>query len=332
MSNAQKQPVFPKLCAAPGGTMRRTMKSKFFHSLLALTLALCLFAALPSLAEARYPARGDTVTDDANVLSQTMTRDIASYAEEAESETSVKIHVALVSFLDGEAPQKYADALFANWDLDEDDLLLMGAAAEDTFAFSVGAKVAAKLSTGTLNSLLYSSGFSDAFQTQRYDDAFGTLFVNLNTLLNKQYDADISLGSLFQNYQNGKVAASASDSVQQAAQSVADSANELWTSTINSITDSVQNYQNYHSQHEAESGGMNAGWWIVLLIILVLVSGHGRRGRYRGGCGCSPIGWIIGGLGLGALFGRHDGDAERNREEERRCRHEQREHRRDRNW
>ena len=63
------------------------MKSKFFHSLLALTLALCLFAALPSLAEARYPARGDTVTDDANVLSQTMTRDIASYAEEAESES-----------------------------------------------------------------------------------------------------------------------------------------------------------------------------------------------------------------------------------------------------
>ena len=154
----------------------------------------------------------------------------------------------------------------------------------------------------------------------------------MNTLLNKQYDADISLGSLFKNYQTGKVAANTTDSVQQAAQSVADSANELWTSTINSITDSVQNYQNYHTQHEAESGGMSAGWWIILLIIFVLVFGQGRRGRYRGGCGCSPIGWILGGLGLGALFNRHDGDAERNREEERRWRHEQREHRRDGRW
>ena len=63
------------------------MKSKFFRSLLALTVALCLLAALPSLAEARYPAQGETVTDDANVLSQTMARDIASYAEEAEDET-----------------------------------------------------------------------------------------------------------------------------------------------------------------------------------------------------------------------------------------------------
>ncbi|HNX63301.1 MAG TPA: TPM domain-containing protein [Candidatus Limiplasma sp.] len=332
MSNAQKQPVFPKRYAAYGGTMRRTMKSKFFRSLLALTVALCLLAALPSLAEARYPAQGETVTDDANVLSQTMTRDIASYAEEAESETNVKIHVALVSFLDGETPQKYTDALFTRWGLGENDLLLMGAAAEDTFAFSAGVKVTEKLSSSTLSSLLYSSGFSGAFQTQRYDDAFGALFVNMNTLLNKQYDADISLGSLFKNYQTGNVTANTQDSVQQAAQSVADSANELWTSTINSITDSVQNYQNYHTQHEAESGGMSAGWWIILLIIFVLVFGQGRRGRYRGGCGCSPIGWILGGLGLGALFNRHNGDAERNREEERRWRHEQREHRRDCRW
>ena len=121
------------------------MKSKFFRSLLALTVALCLLAALPSLAEARYPAQGETVTDDANVLSQTMARDIASYAEEVESETNVKIHIALVSFLDGETPQKYADALFTRWELGENDLLLMGAAAEDTFAFSAGTKVIIRL-------------------------------------------------------------------------------------------------------------------------------------------------------------------------------------------
>ena len=303
------------------------MRTSFWKATAVLALALMLLFSSFALGEARYPALGGVVTDDANALSQTMAADMATYAKKLADNTQVQLHVALVLFLDGETVQTYADTLFTRWKLGENDLLVVGAAAEDTFAIVSGTGVKAKLSDASLKGLLYSSGFSDAFKTQRYDAAFGSLFVALNDLVGKQYGAQIALGELFRAYQpdaNPQTVTPATtpqDSLQSAMNTVVDTTSQIWAKTMNSITSSVQDYKQYDSSKDESGGGLTPGGWIVLAVIVLIIFGQSepaRRARRGGGCGCSPIGWIVGGLGLGALFGRRRDDARHNDREWRR--------------
>ncbi|MCE5342116.1 MAG: TPM domain-containing protein [Eubacteriales bacterium] len=280
------------------------MRTSITKTLIALTLVLLLSVSAAALGESRYPASSGALTDDANAIGQTMAGDIAAYAQTVESTTGVRLHVALVLFWDGETAQTYADTLFERWGLGEDDLLLAGAAAEDTFALASGANVKAKLSDGSLNSLLYSSGFAENFRTQQYDAAFGTYFVAFNNLLNRQYGQTLALGSLFAAYQPTAVATQAPQSSSDV-QAATDSPYMMWNSTMAAIGDSVRQYQD-NRQNEG-SGGLTPGGWVVLVILVLIILGQSKRTR-RSGCGCSPIGWILGGLGLGTLFGRR-GDA-----------------------
>lgn len=290
------------------------MKTTFWKALAVLALALALLFSSFALGEARYPTLGGVVTDDANALSQTTATDITSYAEKLESDTDVKLHVALVLFLDGETVQSYTDKLFTRWELGENDLLIVGAAAEDSFAAASGATVKAKLSDASLKSLLFAGNFADAFKSQQYDTAFGNLFVSLNSLVGKQYGETIALDGLFKAYQpsaqSGSITPAATQNpMESAVNAVVDTSSQLWESTLNSITNSVQNYQTYNQQRDENGRSLTPTGWIVLVVIVLIVLGQSRRARrarYYSGCGCSPIGWILSGLGLGALFGRRD--------------------------
>ncbi len=292
------------------------MNNKFVRAVVALALSLLL--AVPSLAEARYPAQGAALTDDANALSQTVAEDVAAYAQKAEDTADLKIRVALVYFLDGETPQAYADKLFTRWALDENSLLILGAAAEDTFAFSSGESVRAKLSNRALSGLAYTSGFADAFTAQRYDEAFGKFFIALNSQINKQYGTQIKLGGLFEAEQSGE-----SQTAKTTAQTVVDSAYSLWTSTLNAVTGKAHDYEGTHRDSGNASGRFSGGGWIVLAVIALLLLGQRRSARRGRRCGCSPLGWVIGGLGLGALY-RRGNCGETCRETRRETRREQR--------
>ena len=105
-----------------------------------LCLCLCLVMALagPALASARLPVQRGAATDDADVLSAQTVSDFSSYAQQVEAETGLRLHVALVHFWDGLDAQAYADALFEAWNLGDMDILLCGAAGEDTFATAMG--------------------------------------------------------------------------------------------------------------------------------------------------------------------------------------------------
>lgn len=309
-----------------------------------LVLILCgalLVLPAAALGEARYPAQSGAVTDDANALGKTMAQDVAAYAEKLADATEVNLHVALVLFLDGEPVQTYADTLFTRWQLGENDLLLLGAAAEDTFALASGTAVKAKLSDASLKTLLYGSGFADAFQQQRYDEAFGRYLVAFNDLANKQYSEQIALGTLFAAYQPaaqtasqstqntaqtagqamqgaletaGQAVAQATQAAGQAVAGAAQTAADVWSSAVNAVSQNVATYQDYHTQRNESERGLSPTGWIVLAVLVLIIfgqSGPARRARRAGGCGCSPLGWIIGGLGLGALFGRHGDRGER---------------------
>ena len=289
------------------------MKTSLRKTLLTFLLVLMLFTGASAQAEARYPAAPSAaLADDANALNQAMTGDVNAYAALVEEKTGVKLRVALVLFLDGETVQNYTDALYTRWNLDPDALLVVGAAAEDVFAFATGENVKAKLSDASLNSLLYASGFADAFRSQNYDAAFGSFFLSLNGLMAKQYGVEMPLGSLFSAYQPAAVATPtpSASPIQQATDAMEAAANatySLWTSTMDSIGNHVKDYETTRDSRDENGGGMSVGGWVVLGIIQMIIFGQrGARRGYRGGCGCSPLGWILGGLGLGALFGRRE--------------------------
>lgn len=266
-------------------------------------LIICLCAT--ALATARMPQDRGVVTDDANVLGVKTASDIAKYASELEDETNVKLHVALVDFLDGMPVQDYADALFASWGLGDDDLLLVGAAGEDSFAAALGADVREKMSVGSISNLMHkASRFAECFQSQQYDAAFASFFTAFNTLVEKQYDERVDLDGLFEGAQAAATPEPKTDG----------SAAQSWVDFIASLRHSDESYQET-TETRKRSGGSNGigfGGWVVLAIIIGIVFGQSdpaRRGRKqagrdyrRYGCGCSPLGWVLSMIGAGVLI------------------------------
>ena len=260
-------------------------------SLLCLCLCLVMALAGTALASARLPAQRGAVTDDADVLSAQTVSDFSSYAQQVEAETGLRLHVALVHFWDGLEAQAYADALFEAWSLSGEDILLCGAAGEDTFASAMGESAAVALGRQSAENLMYtSSRFGTLFASQQYDAALAEYCRAFNALLLKQTDADISMDGLF-----GTVRATP----------VPTSESRLWDEVMDAINDSSEAYQTRHESRRHTENGLSAGGWIVLavLVLIVLRSGGRRRaGRTRGGCGCAPLGWLFSLLGLNVLI------------------------------
>ena len=283
--------------------MNKGVKMKKFVSI-ALCLLMLAFAAT-AFASARMPENRGVVTDDANVLSAQTVTDIESYAEDLDDETDVRLHVVMVHFLDGMDVQGYADALFTLWDLSSDDLLIVGAAGEDSFAVAMGKEVRDKLGEKNASNLMFtSSDFSAKFRAQQYDAAFASYFVAFNTLVEKQYDETIKLGSRFQSAQ-------ASAAAPQATANPSGYGSQLWSDIMDSIRNRDDSYQSYQQTHKNEDNGIGVGGWVVLAIIIGIVFSQSdparkqrRSGRdYRSyGCGCSPLGWIFSIFGVNVLL------------------------------
>ena len=273
----------------------------------------CLFTCLMMLAlcataygAARMPDSRGVLTDDADALGAQTAQDIASYAELLKNDTDVQLHVVIVHFLDGMDVQTYANELFTRWTLGQDDLLLLGAAGEDSFASAMGANVKRELGEANAENLMYtSSRFAEYFRSQKYDAAFASYFVALNTLVEKQYDERISLGSLFESAQVVGTAPAPTTSA-------AEFGSQLYQDVISAIQGRDDSYQDYHENRERESNGIGVGGWIVLAILIMIIFGQSdpvRKARRqsgrdyrRYGCGCSPLGWIFSIFGLNVLF------------------------------
>lgn len=271
------------------------MKKKIC-ALLVLTLALCW--SLAAFAAVRMPENRGALTDDANVLGTLTAKDVMAYASRVEEETGVKLHVALVNFLDGMEVKTYARQLFQRWELGGDDLLLLGAAGEDSFAAVMGSNVEKKLGASNAENLLYtSSSFATLFQSQQYDAAFASFSKALNDLLERQYNANISLNGLFQTEETATSKNSSTGS-------------ELWEQVIGSITENTADYQQYHETHEQDEGGLSARGWLVLAILVMIVFSQSdparkaRRNRRGNGKRMGLIGWILTLIGAGTVVNK----------------------------
>ena len=274
-------------------------------SALALALLICL-TVLPALAALRTPENRGAVTDDADVLSAQTVKDVKAYAEQVKDETGLGLYVAVVHFLDGAEVKAYAAQLFSQWALGDDDVLLLGAAGEDSFATVMGKNVGKKLGEKNAENLMYlSSDFGEAFKHQQYDKAMDSWFTALNALINKQCGADIDLGDKFK---------SAQSPTETPAPGGDDYASQIWRQVLYSIDEHSTDYQTYQENRQDDDNGIGVGGWIILIVLVMIIfsqsdpvrkSRNARRGNYRHyGCGCSPLGWILTMIGAGALIDR----------------------------
>lgn len=250
-------------------------------------LMLVLMIPFSAMAAPRMPKTHGAVTDEADVLSAQTSADFQRYAERVEEETDLRLHVALVHFLDGLDVQSYADQLFENWELESEDVLLVIAAAEDSFAASLGSKAADVL--GKSENLLYtSSDCSSLIRSQQYDAAIASYCVAVDAVLVKR-TGESCIGSLF-----GKQVQSVPDARQYASR--------LWSDVVQTIEVAGTEAQQRYEEREQQDNGISAGGWIVLVILAVILMRQQSRQKRRVGCGCSPLGWIFSLLGLGFLF------------------------------
>jgi len=258
---------------------------------LCILLALVILPAY-AFAAARMPAMRGAVTDDANVLSQQIMADVTEYAQLLEDQTGIGLHIAIVHFLDGFDAQTYANRLFEKWELGSDDLLLLVAAGEDVCATAMGEEVTDRLGRANAENLMYtSSDFASLVRTQQYDAAFNAYFTAFNVLAEKQTGEKIRMGTMFGSQPEQTTPSQTFGS-------------ELWEEVMEALEDSGVEYQAHWERHEYEEEGLTAGGWIVLLVLAGIVVSQSRKPGKRRGCGCSPLGWLFGLLGLGFLFKR----------------------------
>ena len=253
-----------------------------------LCLVLALMMPLAALAAPRMPSRRGAVTDDADVLSAQTAADFEAYATRVEEETELQLHAALVHFLDGLDVQTYADQLFAQWELGGKDVLLVTAAGEDSFAAVMGSEAAGQL--GKAENLLYtSSDFSGLIRTQQYDAAIAAYCKALDALLVKR-NGESCIGTLF-------------GTQPQEAPEAQRYVSRLWSDVMQSLENAGTEAQVRYEEREKQDNGISAGGWVVLIILMVLLMRQQSRRKWkRTGCGCSPLGWLFGLLGLGFLF------------------------------
>ena len=269
-----------------------------------LCLLLCLLFPFTAFAAARMPEMRDNINDAAGVLSTQTVADLGEFSKRVTEQADVDLHVVTVHFLDGMDPQAYAEQLFRKWKLTSEDMLLVCAAGEDCFALCMGSDAEERLGKSNADNLLYiSSEFSQLIRTQQYDAAMASYAQSMSALLQKQMGSVVSMDGLFGQESLTVVETLDVDTYLEKYGGV------LWRDVMDAINEAGVDYQNHYHEEEREENGLTAGGWIVLIILIMIVFRQNKRDKarrraYRSGCGCSPLGWIIGLLGLGFLFNK----------------------------
>lgn len=261
MESLAGQSFYPEFSSAAAEFNQKLESSLMgrFASLLGVK-PCTLYYVLPKTAEnERLPDNRGVLTDDANVLDARTVKDIEKFADMVEDETDVNIHVALVHFTDGMDVKKYGETLFRKWELSDEDMLIVGVIGQDGFTMVLGDHLEQKLSSSSVDNLLYTStNFSNLFSARQYDAAFASLFSGMTDLLNKEYRENMRLGRLFDHVLD----LSASN------QSVFGS--NSWSQTLGEIIDLDEDFRDY----QEEGNGLGVVHWILLIgLVLIIING-----------------------------------------------------------
>lgn len=250
---------------------------------LACLLALWLFCA-PALAEPRYPETARLVSDNAAVLSSSIAADLNTMNRMLDD---LQLYVVTVDFLDGATLAEYAEGLREAWDLDEDeDALLLMAVGEDQCGLFLGDDWPLGHS---LREKLMSTHFTEPFLKQDYNRAIAALMPALAEELNKTGDDELDMTGLF-----GVTAAAPADTWLHRGSD--------WEYADEDEEDFAQRFSD-----EDDDTGFSLGKVVLTVILLMVIFGNHKKGRYyhgRQGCGCFPFSSLLAALGIWKLWDR----------------------------
>lgn len=222
---------------------------------------LCIFLivlllAATAAAEPRYPDQDGLCTDAAAVLSASVLEDLDELDDRLDDADVPRLYIATVDFLDGSSVEDYADALFHRWHLDDDEVLLLIAVGEESFATACGSDAALHLTDELLSALL-DTDFRPPFLAQRYDEAVASFAIALVKKINSLYRVGIRTGDLFR---------SASGSLY-----------DNWNSMLHPA-DPPQSGLSFLTREDRASG-FSVLKVLLIIVLLLLVFGSFRKGR-----------------------------------------------------
>jgi len=283
------------------------MARRAFFCCLGTTLLIILLLSIPlnTLAAVRYPAKTDlAVSDNANILPEQTITDLNTFHETLKNKTGVKLWVVTVHFLDGMNVSSFGHEVFRQWNLDDEDLLMIVSSGDEECTTIAGSALANRFQEESQQHLL-SAYFLKDFQNEQYEAAFRQYIPQLASSLGKQYGVSVSSANLF----------GIPSITPTAAPTVAPSGNnDSWMDYLPGGSMFFSEWEENDKQPEAtsrpyqedKSSGFSLGSLFILLILFSLIFGSRRRRLYDRtgcmGCGCGPLGWIFAGLGLNELF------------------------------
>ena len=132
--------------------------------LLGSTLLIVLMLALPlaAMASPRYPAKTDLpVSDNANIFPEQTVFDLNTFHDTLKNKTGVKLWVVTVHFLDGMNVSDFGREVFRQWNLGDDDLLLLASAGDEECITIAGPTLEKRFSQDSRQFLLNSYFLND---------------------------------------------------------------------------------------------------------------------------------------------------------------------------
>lgn len=220
-----------------------------------LCLLWVLLMACPALAEPRYPSQSGVATDNAAVLSVKLLEDLRTLDKRLDRADVPQLYIVTVDFLDGADVQSYADALFERWELDEDELLLLIAVGEESYAIAAGKNVDRLVSPTTQEKLL-TTAFQEPFLSQQYDAAVGQFVPALVSELNKACGTSVKTEDLFRSSSSSLIV--------------------NWASTLPASEESGEGFSLTRADKRS---GFSFLTVIIIVVLLVLLFGSFRKTR-----------------------------------------------------
>lgn len=265
--------------------------------LLAFVCSLLAGGVVAALAQEVSPVR-----DSAGVLSLATQEDARALIQQVEDRTGVQLLVETRHFLGGSDAQSYAQRLLSEAKAPDDSLLLLMVIGEESYALAAGADADRLLNREARDSLL-STSFRSPYLARDYDRALATLLTRAGDQLAAAAGVPLQRDDLFEGLdQQITVPQAATPTPQRKLRRI-----DLTQFDNSIITDPISPTQDPTSARERarrQETGLSFGSVVVIGFVLYLV--FGRKGRQDGrgrGCGCGPLGWIVGALGLSRLFG-----------------------------
>ncbi len=253
---------------------------------LIVCLALCLGALPVKASQTAY------IRDGAAVLAPATQRDAGALSDLVADEIDIRIVVDIRHFLGGAEAQAYAKRLLDELPEPESSMLLLVVVGEESYALAAGQQVSALLGKETRDTLL-SKAFRGPFLERRYDQAVGDFLLSLAQELGKARGSSLDLTGLF-----GYVPVSSAATTQRT-----DGINLLDVLLGEPVAQNEAEAAARREKAERQDKGLGLGSIILIGLVLSSVFGGKKRRESRRGCGCGPLGWILGVFGASRLFG-----------------------------